>query len=384
VDANRLRQVVTNLVGNAIKFTENGGVLVSAEIERGEKGSCLRIAVRDTGIGVPPDKQKAIFDEFVQVGSGGREGAGLGLAISKRLVEAMGGQIGMQPAADRGSIFWFKIPLEETAACGTGREPARRGRAALVSASPVLHASLRLQLEAAGMEMIALQSLESGPAAAIECDVVLFDAPNSLENLPDFSGAPAPVAVLLPPKGRAQLADLTAKGAAFYLTKPVRQASLERRLGAALSLQSEAGVTGRSCAPRPVPHHSYSVLLAEDNPVSALLARELLRRRGHHVDEVYGGEETIRARMIADYDLIVMDIRMPGVDGIEAAKRIRAWESAAARPRTAIIALSADVTEAGRRACLEAGMDGFLVKPVDPDALDNALAALNPPATAAA
>ncbi|MGQ0740771.1 MAG: ATP-binding protein [Alphaproteobacteria bacterium] len=383
-DANRLRQVITNLVSNAIKFTDKGGVLVSAHVEQRAEVARLHIEVRDTGVGVPPDKREAIFDEFVQAGARSAEGAGLGLAISKRLVEAMGGEIGMRPAEDHGSVFWFTVPLDETAVDEKAHEQTRRGRAAVVSRSPVLHASLRLQLEAAGMETISLQSLESGPADAIDCDVVLFDVAHGVENLPDFSRAPAPVAVLLPPRGRAQLAELASKGIAFYLTKPVRQSSLERRLRAALSPETEAGGTAQARPPQRAALGALSILLAEDNPVSALLARELLRRRGHRVDEVHGGEDAVRARTLADYDLVVMDIHLPGVNGIEATRRIRAWESAAGRARTPIIALSADVMDTGRRACLEAGMDGFLVKPVDPDALDSVLASLKPPATAAA
>ena len=388
-DSNRLRQVLTNLVGNAIKFTEAGGVLVSAEVERRPEGAMLRIAVRDTGIGVPPEKCAVIFNEFVQGDSSHArrfEGTGLGLAISKRLVEAMGGEIGVVPAPDRGSVFWFTLPLEEEArsfADAPGGTAARM-RAGLISASPVLHASLKLQLEAAGMEMVELQSLESGPADAIACDVVLFDAGHGVETLPDLSQVVAPVAVLLPPKGRAQLAELASKGIAFYLTKPVRQASLEKRLKAVLGGE---GPSKSETAAKPAERlmaSAFSILLAEDNPVNALLARELLRRRGHSVDQVSTGDEAVMACTLKNYDLVVMDIHMPGLDGIEAARRIRAAEEASGRRRTPILALTADVLETGRRACLEAGMDGFLAKPVDSDALDNVLASLNPPATAAA
>jgi PAS domain S-box-containing protein len=389
-DANRLRQVLTNLVGNAIKFTESGGVLVSANIEPAQDGALLRIAVRDTGIGVPAEKCAAIFDEFVQGDASHAhrfEGTGLGLAISKRLVEAMGGKIGVNPAEDRGSVFWFTLPLEEhskTAAKAPVEAPLAPKRAGLISASPVLRASIKLQLEAAGMEMVELQSLESGPANTIACDVVLLDAGSGTESLPDVSGLGAPVAVLLPPKGRAQLAELAGKGIAFYLMKPVRQAALEKRLRAVLAGENE---TKFETPPIPQGQHSttsLSVLLAEDNPVNALLMRELLRRRGHSVDQVATGDEAVMACALKRYDLVVMDIHMPGLDGIEATRRIRAHEQAAGLKRAPIFALTADVAETGRRACLEAGMDGFLTKPVDPDALDGVLVSLNPPATAAA
>ena len=206
----------------------------------------------------------------------------------------------------------------------------------------------------------------------------------SVDSLPDVSGLGAPVAVLLPPKARAQLAELASKGIAFYLMKPVRQAALEKRLRAVLAGESE---TKFEVPPKPQSQRSatpLSVLLAEDNPVNALLVRELLRRRGHNVDQVTTGDEAVMACALKRYDLVVMDIHMPGLDGIEATRRIRAHEEETGLQRTPIIALTADVVETGRRACLEAGMDGFLAKPVDPDALDSVLVSLNPPAIAAA
>lgn len=384
-DSDRLRQVLTNLVGNAIKFTEHGGVLVTAAVEPDGEGHALRIAVQDSGIGVPPEKRKAIFDDFVQADlSHVRrfEGSGLGLAISRRLVDAMGGKIGMQPADGHGSIFWFTLPLDDHKPSTAARESAQL-RAGVISKSPVLHASLKLQLEAAGMEMVELGAPEDS-AGDIPCDVVLLDAGHGDGNLPDVSQLSVPVAVLLPPKGRAQLAELAGKGIAFYLMKPVRQASLERRLKAVFAGEDPIKLDPPARGPSLRAQTSLFILLAEDNAVNALLARELLRLRGHRVEQVATGEEAVTASAAKRFDLIVMDIHMPGLDGIEAARRIRIAEKAAGQGHTPILALTADVMEAGRRACLEAGMDGFLAKPVDPDELDAVLATLNPPATAAA
>ena len=384
-DSDRLRQVLTNLVGNAIKFTEHGGVLVTAAVEPDGEGHALRIAVQDSGIGVPPEKRKAIFDDFVQADSSHVrrfEGSGLGLAISRRLVDAMGGKIGMQPADGHGSIFWFTLPLDDHKPSTAARESAQL-RAGVISKSPVLHASLKLQLEAAGMEMVELGAPEDS-AGDIPCDVVLLDAGHGDGNLPDVSQLSVPVAVLLPPKGRAQLAELAGKGIAFYLMKPVRQASLERRLKAVFAGEDPIKLDPPARGPSLRAQTSLFILLAEDNAVNALLARELLRLRGHRVEQVATGEEAVTASAAKRFDLIVMDIHMPGLDGIEAARRIRIAEKAAGQGHTPILALTADVMEAGRRACLEAGMDGFLAKPVDPDELDAVLATLNPPATAAA
>ena len=384
-DSDRLRQVLTNLVGNAIKFTEHGGVLVSATVEPDGDGHTLRVSVQDSGVGVPPEKRKAIFNDFVQADlSHARrfEGTGLGLAISRRLVEAMGGKIGMQPAEGHGSVFWFTLPLDDHKPSTAARENAQL-RAGVISKSPVLHASLKLQLEAAGMAMVELGTPEDG-AGSIPCDVVLLDAGHGEGALPDVSGLGVPVAVLLPPKGRAQLAELAGKGIAFYLMKPVRQSSLERRLKAVFAGEDPIKLDLPVRGPSTRTQASLSILLAEDNAINALLARELLRLRGHTVEQVATGEEAVAASGAKRYDLVVMDIHMPGLDGIEAARRIRAAEKATGVGRTPILALTADVVETGRRACLEAGMDGFLTKPVDPDELDAVLATLNPPATAAA
>ena len=310
------------------------------------------------------------------------EGSGLGLAISRRLVDAMGGKIGMQPADGHGSIFWFTLPLDDHKPSTAARESAQL-RAGVISKSPVLHASLKLQLEAAGMEMVELGAPEDS-AGDIPCDVVLLDAGHGDGNLPDVSQLSVPVAVLLPPKGRAQLAELAGKGIAFYLMKPVRQASLERRLKAVFAGEDPIKLDPPARGPSLRAQTSLFILLAEDNAVNALLARELLRLRGHRVEQVATGEEAVTASAAKRFDLIVMDIHMPGLDGIEAARRIRIAEKAAGQGHTPILALTADVMEAGRRACLEAGMDGFLAKPVDPDELDAVLATLNPPATAAA
>lgn len=386
-DGLRLRQVLINLIGNAVKFTDMGGVLVSVTLERPAGGDAmLRFAVRDTGVGVPPEKSSAIFDDFVQADTSQArrfDGVGLGLAICRRLVKAMGGEIGVMPAEGRGSVFWFTLPLEvaEVAAATEHLNPALPIRAGLISTSSVVQASLKIQLEAAGMEMVEMGSLN---ADAISCDVVLLDAGAGDASLPDVNSLSVPVAVLLPPKGRAQLADIAAKGIAFYLMKPVRQASLEKHLKAVFTGD---GSEKREAAPRAQlskPAQALNILLAEDNAVNALLARELLRRRGHMIEQVTSGEEAVAAAAAKRYDAIIMDIHMPGLDGVEAARRIRAAENVNGAARTPILALTADVLESGRRACLEAGMDGFLAKPVDPDELDAVLASLNPPATAAA
>ena len=388
-DGIRIRQVLTNLVGNAIKFTDEGGVLVSATIELaagsvapGER-AVLLLSVRDTGIGVSPDKHTQIFEDFVQVDSSHARrfgGTGLGLAISKRLVEAMGGEIGLVSVESEGSTFWVRLPLEEVAA-GAANFPLKGKRIALISDSPLLHSALELQLAAAGADHLRVADFDA--AFDTECDLVLVDAAKG-RPFPDVTAANIPVVALLPPSERSKLSALSEKGIRGYLMKPVRQDSLEKRLAAVLAGESEL------VAPAPVTHperrggKGLSVLLAEDNPVNALLARELLRRRGHVVREVTTGEAAVVACAAERFDLVLMDLHMPGLDGIEATLRIRSAECEYGAKPVPIFALTADALETGRKACLDAGMDGFFIKPVDPAELDAVLATITPPAILAA
>jgi len=387
-DGIRLRQVLTNLVGNAIKFTEQGGVLVTADIEKPALPNAplvLRITVRDTGIGVPPHKHAQIFEDFVQADSSHArrfEGTGLGLSISKRLVAAMGGEIGVT-SEGAGSIFWVTLPLEETA-FRVSHPPLKDERVALISGCPILREGLRLQLVAAGADVVQPETLAALAAQSASANLLLVDAHwNEMEPLPDVSAIGVPAVALLPPAHRAQLGQLSAKGYRAYLIKPVRQDSLERRLMAvAAGASPEISAASQHEETRFKP--GLSILLAEDNPVNALLARELLRRRGHSVEQVSTGEAAVTACQRARFDVVIMDLHMPGLDGIEATRRIRAAEAASGSRRLPIFALTADALDTGRKACLAAGMDGFLTKPVDPAELDAVLATIGPPAIVAA
>jgi len=387
-DGIRLRQVVTNLVGNAIKFTEQGGVVVTADVEKPDSSGSplvLRLEVRDTGIGVPPEKQAQIFEDFVQADSSHArrfEGTGLGLSISKRLVNAMRGEIGVT-SEGAGSTFWVTIPLDETAVREAGRS-LRRNRVALITGSPILREGLRLQLVAAGADVVEIENLAALSAGRDAADMVLVDAHwSETEPPPDVSSIGTPAVALLPPTHRAQIGQLSAKGYRAYLIKPIRQDSLERRLMAvAAGATPEISAVSEQRETRFKP--GLSILLAEDNPVNALLARELLRRRGHSVEQVATGEAAVNACQRARFDVVIMDLHMPGLDGIEATRRIRAAEAAGGGRHLPIFALTADALDTGRKACLAAGMDGFLTKPVDPSELDAVLATITPPKVVAA
>ena len=379
-DEVRLRQVLTNLVGNAVKFTETGGVLVHLEMTRHRDAPALKVAVRDTGVGVPAQKRSEIFEEFVQADSSHARrfgGSGLGLAISKRLVEAMRGEIGIEAAEGGGSVFWFTLPLRVMAAAPAGA-PLAGQRVAIVSRNPVLREGLALQIAAAGGTAVDFSHLP--PAGKL--DAVLVDAGTGAEPLPlirpDFA---VPALVLVAPAAHGGLDDMKALGFAGYLVKPVRDASLAARLAAKPDGWSapDAAVPGpQADSPAPRPARGLAVLLAEDNPVNALLIRELLRRRGHAVHAVTSGAAAVSAAAAQSFDLILTDIHMPGMDGVAAARAIRADELRAGRARVPIVALTADAMETGKRACQEAGMDGFLTKPVDPAELEEMFLLLFP------
>jgi PAS domain S-box-containing protein len=407
IDEVRFRQVLTNLLGNAVKFTERGGVCV--EVTLLARNQFLRVEVRDTGVGVPPEKRHDIFQEFVQADSSHARkfgGSGLGLAISKRLVEAMGGEIGLEPVPEGGSIFWFTLPaaIVQSAPDEALLQSRRIG---LITRNKPLREGLTAQIEAAGGAAVHFNHLAPGGTL----DAILIDAGTEAEPQPCLMPeAGIPSLVLLTPAARGKWEKLKTMGFDGYLVKPVREISLTTSLMNAMRAHGEKAVLAQTLAQpgqeppaieppplmdapalpeNPQACRGFRVLLAEDNPVNALLIRELLRRRGHSVREVTTGSAAVSAMEEEFFDLMLTDIHMPGMDGIEAARAIRANEEKLGRARVPIVALTADALETGKRACQEAGMDGFLVKPVDPAELEEMFRLLFPneeglPHTAAA
>jgi PAS domain S-box-containing protein len=374
-DRMRLRQILINLVGNAVKFTETGGISIRVSRLVRDERVFLRFEVRDTGIGVPEAKRKEIFEEFVQADSShGRkfEGTGLGLAISRRLVKAMGGEIGLDPAPGGGSLFWFTVPAIGAPATPEFGQALAGKRVAVLSRNSILREGLIGQLEAAGAEPVALTE-----AGLREADVLLIDGGPESDPRPVAPPMPSVASyLLLSPAAHAASAEEHLNGFDGFLVKPVRQGTLIARIANRMPAAEPAHT-----APKPEPTADGSgchVLLAEDNPINALLIKELLKRRGHTCTHVANGEGLVSAMRGGDFDLVLTDIHMPGMDGVEATKAIRELESKHGRARTPIIALTADVLETGRRACREAGMDGFLTKPVEPTQLDDMFAAFFP------
>jgi CheY-like chemotaxis protein len=372
-DEGRLKQILLNFAGNAVKFAENGGVLLLAE--RAGEGR-IRFTVSDTGPGVPEAERGRIFEAFTQSdpAHGARlGGAGLGLAIASRIAEAMGGAVGVAGAAGRGADFWFEAPFERVGAARKDAPLAGR-RVAVVSPSAILRTAAGRQIEACGGTAVLAERLGDALARTSENDVILMDQALAAKTR-KLLRAPANRAaiVLVKPEERGRIARLRAAGFAGYLIKPLRRASLAARVLAAEGTQGpQASLDDERIAPiepaTPVAAPGARVLLAEDNPINAMLARALLVREGCEVEHVTDGEAAIKAVARGAYDLVLMDVRMPRIGGMDAARTIRARGFAGP-----VVALTANAFEDDRRACLEAGMNDFLVKPLSPEALRRAL-----------
>jgi CheY-like chemotaxis protein len=293
----------------------------------------------------------------------------------------MGGEIGVDAAPGGGSLFWFTLSSVVVVPAPDQNAPLAGMRVAIIARNGVLRDGLSAQIRAAGGSVTGLTE-----DAIRQSDIMLIDAGTDSEPVPPTGPLPQiPALVLLTPAARSKLSQLRSMGFADYLVKPVRQSSLIERLRArpkpgTVENNQHAFPAAAPALPPPVEGRltGLRILIAEDNPINALLTRELLRRRGHLVTEVTSGEAAVKAMEEGIFDLVLMDIHMPGMDGIEAAKAIRRNEASLLRARTPIIALTADALETGRRACREAGMDGFLTKPVEPTQLDDMFAAFFP------
>jgi CheY-like chemotaxis protein len=361
-DEGRLRQILLNFAGNAVKFTEAGGVLVSvAEPSRGR----LRFTVDDTGPGVTLAQRDRIFEAFAQADPSHAHmgGAGLGLAIARRLAQAMDGEVGVDSAPEGGARFWFEAPFrvlpDQTAPATLGGR-----KVGIASPNPIVREAARRQIEACGGRPVAAADLETLAAQTDFGDVILVD--HALVPGSRLLRRPAErrAIILLAPEERTLIGRYRRAGFAGYLIKPLRRASIAERVLIAAGAQQApaAGVEDERIATAAAP--GKRVLLVEDNPINALLARALLSREGCSIDHANGGEEAIAAVKVGAYDLILMDMRMPGLSGEETARTLRSLGVT-----TPIVALTANAFEDDRHACLAAGMNDFLVKPMSPDAL---------------
>ena len=388
-DADRLRQILLNLISNAIKFTARGEVTVEVLLEPAAAAGAwpLRVEVRDTGIGIPPERVEHLFQPFVQVDSSTTRrygGTGLGLAISRKLAELMGGRIGVASAEGQGSTFWFTVTLQPAAeATPPESRAAWPAEVAIlcVDDHPTNLRVLRQQLAEvatryaeAASAAAALTLLRQAQAAGQPFHVALVDM-----EMPSMDGAqlgdiirhePALSAtrlVLITSRLQGSRQQLMQKhGFAAVLIKPLRRAQLLEVLRAVLTGEQPASTPAASAFPVVIPR-SGRILLAEDNKTNQKVALAMLQRLGFEADVVENGREVLRAVQEKPYRLILMDVEMPVMDGLEAAQSLRALAAhqPALRP-IAIVALTAHAIKGFKERCLEAGMNDYLVKPIDP------------------
>jgi PAS domain S-box-containing protein len=400
-DAARLRQVLLNLAGNAIKFTETGGVAVI--VEPSEHDREIRFVVRDTGIGLKPEDQDRIFLDFERAdGSSTRKfgGTGLGLAISKRIVERMDGHIAVDSKPGAGATFSFTVPLQLAPADNSASEfvaPDLADAAVLIIASAEIEASLLARrLGRWGAKTCAVIDAQIAFALLPErrWDALLVDYPLAQKMIAAGDLNTIDVArriVLIRPGDRHELPALKAAGFTGYLIKPVRAASLSARMRAEDAFEhlvAEAvDESNEAAKAADAPGKGLAILVAEDNDINALLARALLVRLGHRPTIAGNGQMAVESWAAAraagtPYDLILMDVQMPVMDGLEAARRIRTVEAEAGDKPVRMLALTANAQTEDRAACLAAGMDGLLVKPLDRERLRAALEAVARPLAA--
>ncbi|MBA2389530.1 MAG: PAS domain S-box protein [Geodermatophilaceae bacterium] len=379
-DASRLRQVLVNLLSNAIKFTRRGDVLLEVTPQESTAtGVRLHIAVTDTGIGIPADRLHRLFKSFSQVDASTTRvygGTGLGLAISHRLVEAMGGELAVTSAVDTGSVFSFSLlagRCDEVPPAGSEPAVDLQGRTALIVEDNATNLrTLRRQLEDWGMRCASTDTPDVAlalVAAGARYDVALIDMimpamdgqqlASDLHELP--AGARLPI-VLLASMGRPVERPATS-GVAATLTKPVKATALQSALMTALSgpVLEVLPAPVRSLA-EPLQAQRLRILLAEDNVVNQKVGQLMLDKLGHHVDTVGNGWEALQAVLHLPYDVVLMDVQMPEMDGLEATRRIRSDLPMRRQPR--IVAMTASALVEDRTACREAGMDDYLAKPV--------------------
>jgi len=400
-DAARLRQVLLNLAGNAIKFTSTGGVALI--VEPGIGPNEISFLVRDTGIGIAPEAQARIFREFEQADeriARSYGGTGLGLSISERIVKRMGGRINLDSKPGAGSTFEVSVPL--AASDGNGSEqkvfaaPDLSGQSIMVVAPQRIEASLiARRLQRWGGQTCTISDIAVAQALLPEraWHAVLLDHALGAEDVELLAEAARPHAmqriVLVTPAARHELRPSSGSPAfTGYLIKPLRAASLAARLTMAPevlapSLAGDPPIEGPDDVgtPAAAPLQGLSILVAEDNEINALLIRSLLTRLGHHAVIATNGEAALESWLAAKsagtpYDLVLMDIQMPQLDGIETTRRIRSLEAGQPGRQTPILALTANTLVEDRYACFEAGMDGFLIKPLDREKLAAALAGL--------
>jgi signal transduction histidine kinase/CheY-like chemotaxis protein len=399
-DPNRLRQIVLNLTGNAIKFTPAGEVAVRVNLVQSvDDVAELQVSVIDTGIGIPKERQASVFESFAQADASTTRrfgGTGLGLSISRKLAEMMGGRMWLESEPGIGSQFHFtaKFGAAPNSAVSTEDVHALAGIRILVVDQNTKSRDLLIEtLNDSGARAIgsadaahALEMLKSAAAGQGAINVAIIDA-----NMPDVDGyslieqirslpeqPKALIMMLKTDRHREQVARCASLRIDHYLTKPIRAAQLRSTVLQALGV---CGSQSTDSSPPPsasLAARALDILVAEDNPVNQKVITRLLSKRGHRVTVVGNGVEAVNAVRQRTFDLIFMDVQMPELDGLEATRHIRAAQSAAQQAPVRIVALTAHAMKSDRDQCLAAGMNDYLSKPIVPAELDAVLAQATP------
>ena len=400
-DSGRLRQVIINLVGNAIKFTGKGEVGLKVQVEAAhERDRTLRFTVADSGIGIPEEKLQVIFDPFSQADSSTTRkygGTGLGLTISSRLVGMMGGKIWVESELGRGSQFHFtvRVGIADTKVIEVGAiAPPEILRAVKVLVVDDNRTNRRILEGMLGRWEMKSSSAEGGdealaklseaqeagaPFALILMDMHMpkMDGFELIQRIRQSPGASAATIMMLTSAGhRGDAVRCQELGVAAYLMKPIRQSELREAIARVLGAREQKGaialITRYSLHDAREPAASLRILLAEDNAVNQRLASRLLEKRGHSVVVAGDGREALEALERGSFDLVFMDVQMPVMDGLEATAAIRKKEGASGI-HLPVVALTAHAMKGDREKCLAGGMDGYLAKPIRPQELDEIL-----------
>jgi two-component system sensor histidine kinase/response regulator len=391
-DPGRIRQIIINLIGNSIKFTHQGEIVVRAEpVSETGTHATVYFSIQDTGIGIPADRQQSVFERFTQAdGSITRRygGSGLGLTICKQLVEAMGGKIGVQSSPGMGSTFWFQVAFE--------KQPIeKRGTAPLII-QPVNLSGMRIlgvddnatnrtiltktvegfgcrvDTVASGSKSIEVlrNALRNGdPYQVVLLDMQMpgMDGEQIVRTIKgDAALKDVRIIVMTSIGQRGDASHLESLGCSGYLLKPVRQHMLYQALEAVMGREEEEepAIITRHMLAEQKQHNNQRILVAEDNPINQKLAAILLNKAGYSVDSVENGLQVMEKAKEGKYNAILMDVQMPEMDGFEATRRIREWE-AGSQKRIPIIAMTAHAMKGDRGRCLAAGMDDYVPKPLE-------------------
>ena len=395
-DPGRLRQIILNLAGNAIKFTKKGEVFLSVSKESEDEDNIkLRFSVKDTGIGITDENLKKLFQSFHQVDASTTRkygGTGLGLVISQKLAELMNGEIGAESTPGEGSLFWFTVTMEKQKSVKEENLVAPEnlvGRRILVVDDNTTNLKIVQRYleawcficDAAWSGEMAVTLLNAACKANAPYDLVISDMQmpsmdcmelgKIIKNDPAISNVKL---VMLSSRGlRGDFAEVKKIGFDAYLTKPIRRSQLFDCLVMVFSGKEKKDESDKTVITKftvsETRKRNAKILVAEDNIVNQKLALRLMEKFGYKADAVANGEEAIRSLSLIPYDLVLMDVQMPEMDGLEAARVIRDISSSVIDHKVPVVAMTAHAMSGDRKACLDAGMDDYITKPVNPDAL---------------